>query len=204
MKTTGYLAAALAAITLTACGDGTGSDLTPGSLAFTYEGARSGSYSASGTFERASDSTFAKQPFAVGAKGSDGANAFVSILSYLPVTAATGHMVLFALPNVTAPTTLNVDAGCATAECPAIAVVFDTNPDESEDEADFYVFESGTIEVTSVSSSRMRGTFSGTATEFFGDQSITVTNGTFDVPLVNPRFLLTRTLPAARIESRQR
>ena len=204
MMKKGYLAAALAALTLAACGDGTGSDIASGSLAFTYSGARNGSYSASGTFERTSDSTFARQPFAVGARGSDGATTFASILSYQPATSATGHLVLFSLPNVTAPATLTFDANCDAADCPVGGVIFDTNPDQSEDEADFYVFDSGTLEVTSVSSGRLRGTFSGTATEFFGDRSITITHGTFDVPLVSPQFLVDRALPAARLQSRQR
>ncbi|MFL5538464.1 MAG: hypothetical protein ACJ8J0_05700 [Longimicrobiaceae bacterium] len=188
---TGYLAAALAAaaITLSACGDSTGSDAASGSLAFSYTGARSGSYSATGSFRRTSDSTFARQPFAVGAKGTENGVSFVSLLAYQPVSATTGDLALFLLPNVTGPTTLDLSPGCAAAECPLAAIIFDTDPQASEDESDVYTFESGTLAVTSVSGGRMRGTFSGTATQFFGGESVTVTGGTFDVPLVSQGFL---------------
>jgi hypothetical protein len=189
MKNTPIAAALLAAaaLALAACGgDGTGSSVEPGSLSFTYTGARSGSYSATGSIRRTSDSTFARQPFAVGAKGSLQGTSFVSILSYQPVTAETGNMALFDLANVTGPTTLSLSSACDADDCPFAAIVFDTDPNASEDESDFYLFESGTLNVTSVSGNHLRGTFSGTATEFFGDATITVTNGTFDVPLVSP------------------
>ncbi|HSU12882.1 hypothetical protein [Longimicrobium sp.] len=187
MKNTGIAAALLAAtISLAACGDSTGSSVDPGSLSFTYTGARSGSYSATGAIVRTSDTTFAKQPFAVGAKGTLQGQTFVSILSYRPVTSSTGDMVLFDLANVTGPTVLSLDAGCVADDCPFAGIAFDTDPDASEDESDFYLFDSGTLSVTAVSGGRIRGTFSGTATEFFGDATITVTNGAFDVPLVSP------------------
>ncbi|HEX8906038.1 MAG TPA: hypothetical protein VF771_14415 [Longimicrobiaceae bacterium] len=191
MKQTIRLAAALAAaaITLAACGDSTGnSEASPGSLSFSYTGARSGSYSATGAFRQTSDSTFAKQPFAVGARGAESGFTYISLLSYQPVTAEEGDMALFILPNVTSPATFPLSASCETADCPFAALIFDTNPDASEDDSDLYLLESGSVNVTSVSSRRMRGTFSGTATELFGDASITVTNGSFDVPLVSQGF----------------
>lgn len=191
MKTTGCLAAALsaAAIALSACGDSTGSAVASGSLAFGYTGARSGSYSATGSFRRTSDSTFARQPFAVGARGTESGVSFVSLLAYQPVSTTTGDLVLFLLPNVTGPTTLDLSPGCAAAECPLAAIVFDTDSQASQDESEFYAFESGTLEVTSVSGGRMRGTFSGKATQFLGGESVTVAGGTFDVPLVSQGFL---------------
>ena len=199
MKTK-HLAVALAAasMALSACGDSTGSSGTTasGSLSFDYTGARSGSYRASGAFQRTSDTTFAKQPFAVGARGTISGVTFVDLLSYQPVDAQTGHMVLIELPNVTAPTTFSLDGSCDTDDCPLAAVIFDTDPNASEDDSDLYFFETGTLQVTSVSSGRLRGTFSGTATEFLGDQTITVTNGTFDVPLVSQSFAGTRAVSA--------
>jgi len=199
MKTK-HLAAALAAasIALSACGDGTGSSGTTasGSLSFDYSGARSGSYRASGTFQRTSDSTFAKQPFAVGARGTVSGTTFVDLLSYQPVNAQTGHMVLIELPNVTAPATFSLNGSCDTDDCPLAGLVFDTDPSASEDSSDLYFFDTGTLQVTSVSSGRIRGTFSGTATQFLGEQTITVTNGTFDVPLVSQSFLGTRGVSA--------
>jgi hypothetical protein len=208
MKNRISAALAAASLALAACGDGTGSSVEPGSLSFTYTGARSGLYSATGTIRRTSDTTFAKQPFAVGAKGTIQGTSFVSVLSYRPVTTETGDMVLFDLANVTGPTTLSLSSACDADDCPFAAIVFDTDPNASEDESDFYVFDSGTLNITSVSGNHLRGTFSGTATEFFGDAIITVTNGTFDVPLVSPSqvplasraTVASRQLRAARLQ----
>lgn len=199
MKTK-HLAAALAAaaMALSACGDGTGSSggTASGSLNFDYSGARSGSYRASGTFQRTSDTTFAKQAFAVGARGTISGTTVIDLLSYQPGNAQTGNMVLIELPNATGPATFSLDASCGTDDCPLAAIIFDTDPNASEDSSDLYFFETGAVQVTSVSSGRIRGTFSGTATEFVGDQTITVTNGTFDVPLVSQSFLGTRAVSA--------
>jgi hypothetical protein len=201
MKTTGIAAALLAAATLAlaACGDGTGSGVEPGSLSFTYTGARSGSYSATGTIRRTSDTTFARQPFAVAAKASFQGASFVSLLSYQPVTDQTGHLVLFDLAGVTGPATFSL-APCDTPDCPFAAIAFDTDPNAGEDDSDLYVFDSGTLAVTSVSGGHLRGTFNGTATLLLGDATITVANGTFDVPLVSPSQLPSASRASAGIQ----
>jgi hypothetical protein len=202
---TGSLAAALAlaALTLSGCGDSTGLGSKTGSLSFSYSGARSGSFSASGEY-RATTTSFVKQPFAVGSKGVENGVAFISVLSYQPVTSTTGDVAIVLLPNVTAPTTLSLDSTCDTDACPLAAVVFDTDPDVDEDESDFYVFDSGTLQVTSVASGRITGTFSGTATEFLSDAAITVTNGTFDVPLVSQSALGSRMVSIPRFRAARR
>lgn len=202
---TGCLAVALAvaALTLSGCGDSTGSGVKTGSLSFSYSGARSGSYNASGEY-RPTATSFARQPFAVGSKGVQNGVAFISVLSYQPVTTTTGHVVIMLLPTVTAPATLSLDASCDTDQCPLAGVVFDTDPDVAEDESNLYVFDSGTLQVTSVSSGRITGTFSGTATEILSDSSITVTNGAFDVPLVSQRVLGNRMVSVPQLRAARR
>jgi hypothetical protein len=184
----GFLAAALAAaaVAMGGCKDSTGSDeIASGSLAFSYTGARSGTYSVSGALEKESASSFAKKSFAAGVKLSDGAQSFVGVVGYLPVTASTGHEVIFLFPASAAGATLTLVDECATTACPIGIVAFDTDPDLEEDDSDPFFFTTGTIHVNSVSGSRISGTFSGMAEDFDGTRTITVTGGTFDIPLLD-------------------
>jgi hypothetical protein len=183
-----YLAAALAAVTLATagCKDSTGSKPVPsGSMAFSYTGARSGSYSVSGALTRQGANSFAKIPFAAGVKLSDGAQSYIGIVAYLPVTATTGHEVLFLFPRPAAGANLALVDECADTSCPLGIVAFDTNPDVDVDNSEAFAFNTGTVHVTAINSDRISGTFSGTAADIDGTHTITVTNGTFDVPLVN-------------------
>jgi len=194
MNTSTILKTALAGAValLAACNDSTGSTRTdPGSLSFTYTGARSGSYSVTGRYEPRT-SSFAKQPFAVGARSTQVGEEAAALLSYLPVTSSTGHMLLMGLPGVTGTGTFTFDSSACGDEptvCPFALLLFDTNPDLEEDDSQVFSFSSGTVNVTSSTGGHLRGTFSGTAETFFGDSVITVTNGTFDVPVISPTAL---------------
>jgi len=172
-----------AAALLAACSDSTGSSgSASGSLGFTYGGARAGSYSASGTFKQ-TGSSFVKQPFAVGVSSSTTAGAALAMLSYVPVTSSTGNMVLIGIPN-RASGTIALDDNCGGNEiCPFAAVLFGTNPDLEEDDSQIFTFTSGQVNITSNNGKRVTGTFSGTAETFLGDSVITITNGTFDMPV---------------------
>jgi hypothetical protein len=180
------LAGALAL--LAACNDTTGNGGTDtGSLSFTYSGARAGTYSASGRFQARSTS-FAKQPFAIGARSSEAGVSEVAVLSYLPVTTSTGHMLLLGLPGNSGTGSYSFDdSGCSgeDLDCAFALLLFDTNPDLEEDDSQVFAFTTGTVNVTSNTSGHLRGTFSGTAETFFGDSVITVTNGSFDVPVLS-------------------
>jgi hypothetical protein len=189
MSTTNILKTALAGTValLAACGDSTGSSAAEaGSLSFTYSGARAGSYRANGRFEPRT-SSFVKQPFAVGARSSQAGISAVALLSYVPVTASTGHMLLMGLPDNSGTGSYAFgDSACSAvdaSDCTFALLLFDTNPDLEEDDSQAFVFTSGTVNVTSSSGGHLRGTFSGTAETFFGDSVITVTNGGFDVPV---------------------
>jgi hypothetical protein len=183
----GTLAAALAAATLAtaACNDSTGPQANAsGSLALTYAGARSGTISVNGALQKASASSFVKQPFAAGVRLTDGAQNFVGIVAYLPVTSTTGHEVLLLFPSSAAGTTLDLTENCTAGTCPIGVVAFDSNPDLAQDDSDPFYFTTGTLRVNTISSTRITGTFSGTAEDFGGTRAITVTGGAFDVPLV--------------------
>jgi hypothetical protein len=183
----GTLAAALAAATLAtaACKDSTGPKaIASGSLALTYAGARSGTISVSGALEKASASSFVKQEFAAGVKLTDGAPSFVGIVAYLPVTSTTGHEVLLLIPSAAAGTTLDLSENCSSSTCPLGFVAFDSNPDLAQDDSDPFYFTTGTLHLANLSSTRISGTFSGTAADFGGTRTITITGGAFDVPLV--------------------
>jgi len=182
------LTAALAAATMAAagCKDSTGIDPpTAGSLAFSYTGARSGSYSANGLLTRDGESSFVKQSFAAGVTLSNGGRAYVGMLAYAPVAATTGDEVVFLFPSVGPGQKLTLTETCAAVGCSLGLIAFDANPDLADDGSDTFYFTSGTIEVNTVSNGRMTGTFSGTAADSLGTRTITVTGGTFDVPVRN-------------------
>lgn len=172
---------------LAACGDSTGSGSKtatgPGSLSFTYSGARAGTFSASGELQQNSTS-FVKQPFAVGVRSRQGNVSAISIVSYLPVTSATGHMVLLGIPEISGTGNIDLSGDNCTSLCPVALLLYDTNPDlEEEDDSQLFGFVAGTVSVTSNSNGHLKGTFSGTAENFEGDSVLTITNGAFDVPI---------------------
>jgi len=192
MMTLAVLAAAAA---LAGCKDSTGNDgVGSGSISFTYTGVRSGSYSASGEFEKLGPSTFVKKPFATGVSLSDANGNVIGILGYVPVTATTGHQAVLVLPPVSGGETLEIDPTCETVTfCPLGLITFDINPDAQIDDSQGYLFTGGTVHVTSAANGRVKGTFSGTAVDVTGTQTLTVTNGSFDVPLLQEsQFLAER------------
>jgi hypothetical protein len=186
---TGLLTAALAAATvaLVGCKDSTGNNtpIAAGSLAFSYTGAHSGTYSTSGAVVAKSGGGFAKQQFATAVKFNDPGQSSIGIIGYLPVTASTGNEVIFAFPASGVGQTLVLTDNCTGTGCALGLVVFDTNPDLQEDNSEPFFLTTGTLQVSAISNGRITGTFSGTAEDLAGIQTITVTNGTFDLPLVD-------------------
>jgi len=193
MNTHQIIKAALAGAValLAACGDSTGSSNTAtgsGSLSYTYTGARSGSYSANGEFQQ-NTTSFVKQPFAVGVRSQQAGLSAISIVSYLPVTSTTGHMVLIGIPELSGTGNIDLSGTSCSSLCPLALLLFDTNPDLEEDDSQLFGFTGGRVSVTSNSGGHLRGTFSGTAENFAGDSVITITNGAFDVPIRNESSL---------------
>ncbi|HKP77083.1 MAG TPA: hypothetical protein VJT67_16245 [Longimicrobiaceae bacterium] len=190
------LALLAAAATLAGCKDSTGDGdgVGSGSVSFTYTGARSGTYSASGEFEKLGSGSFVKKSFATGVNLNDANGNVIGILGYVPVTATTGHQAVLVLPPVTGGETLEIDPTCeGTTFCPLGLISFNLNPDEQFDDSEGFLFTGGTVHVTSVANGRLKGTFSGTAVDVTGTQTLTVTNGSFDVPLLpESQFLAER------------
>lgn len=181
-----------------ACGDGpTQPEAAAGSLSFTYSGAQSGTLTVTG----------ALNPRA-GPPSSDGAVAWtdredgVTVITGVRTRGTTNaDMIQIALPRVTTPRTFTLNAGCAPAltvlACPLAIIGIDVpiqapQPGTAlrEPPAGLYLFTAGTIVVTSVSGTRVTGTFQGSA-ETLGfeplvpSKVIAVTNGTFDVPILS-------------------
>jgi hypothetical protein len=200
VRTIKLVAATLAAVALAACGDSTGSNpkATSGSLSFTYAGARSGSYSAQGTFQVQNDSMIVKQSFAAGLKVVSNGQTAMGLLSYVPVNSTTGNELIILFPGISGATSIDLDPNACTSQCPLALLAFDTDPNAAEDNSQLFFFTSGHVNVTSTSNGRMKGTFNGTAETLAGDSTITVTNGSFDVPLLNENGqpVTSRGLPA--------
>lgn len=81
---------------------------------------------------------------------------------------------------------LNCQPSPGTKRCAYIEVEFDT-PMEGEDEGAIFTLISGELTVTSVDGKRLKGTFTGTGLDEWGDGTaqVTITNGTFDVPVLD-------------------
>lgn len=182
-----------AAAALAGCnGDATSfTPIDPGSLAFSYEGARTGTYAANGSFTANNGNTVQALPFAAGVKLNDPvAGRIFGIIAYLPVTSTTGHQVTFLLPETAAGKTLSLTETCPTPVfCPGGLLAYDYNLAVPSQEPDTFVFTSGTLTITSLAGGRMTGTFSGVAADSAGIRVVNVTGGTFDVPLVDDERL---------------
>lgn len=182
------LIAAAAALSLAACGgDSTGSDKASGSLSFSYSGARSGSYSASGKYEELNGNSFTKREFAVATTDNSSGTPAIAMLSYNPVSSTRGDLTLFAFTRPNSAGTIAVDDdNCVSDDCPLGLFAFNVNPDVSSTTGEtYYYLTKGTISVTAISSSNVSGTFQGKAVDLDSGDTLRVTNGSFNVPIVS-------------------
>ena len=183
--------AAVLLAALTACGGNDGPTepvATVNSMSFAYSGAASGSFAVSGEAGAGADGAAALR-FA----GPPGMLVVVGMKTHSATRAALMHLVL---PSVTAPRSLSLsDEACLdfNTTCPLAAFAPDMEAGQPSltpdaDLEDMYVFTSGTVVVTSVSATRIAGTFEGTAeTLSLGEPSktINVSNGRFDVTVTS-------------------
>lgn len=192
------LAAALA-LTAACDDDGTGSGSNDrGSLSFAYSGAISGSYSASGTYEEdASGSYETDEPFAIGIRYFDEPEGedFIDVFSYRPTSGGRGDILDLYFEDLGAErvVSLNLQAclqqdGTVGEGCGIGFFAFNVFPDDAT-ESDIWVTLSGTLLINEVSDTDIRGTFSGSLVNLGTNQVITVSNGSFDVPLVDENDL---------------
>jgi hypothetical protein len=176
------------------CDSSTGPDDSGvGSLSFTYTGAINGSFQASGEMDLDSPDL---PEFTTGATAAVQED-LLSLFAFRTRTAPRGDFFVLLLGQVTTTGTFDLNPlGCAQqniSQCRIGVFVPNLNPSEFDDVLDLdmieeqaYVLAIGSVTVTSISNTRIRGTFQGIA--FRGtDPSIgnmlNINNGTFDMPI---------------------
>jgi hypothetical protein len=154
------------------CGDGTGPGGLTGSLSFSHSGATTGTFSASGSLltEDPQTGTWA-------AAARDDANQMIAIAANVGRPDTFDDTVID-FPQLT-PGSVTIANGAR--------VVITFGQTQSGTATWFCDLTSGSVVVTSLSGGRARGTFSGTGSclpATGGPVAFTVTNGSFDVPLI--------------------
>lgn len=180
--------AAAAVLALSACeADSTGTNLeAEGSTVFTYTGDDAGTFNATGRFNRNRPGT---GTFSVGTTGEldDGTQAMV-VLAHVPrpgnTLVADEFLLSLEDPAVGTRTCTVADVD----SCTFGAFLF-LGALASGQTEQIYTSIGGTLTITSISDDRARGTFSLQMESFSVDDveadSVQITNGTFDVPLVD-------------------
>jgi hypothetical protein len=168
-----------------ACSESSGPNIH-GSLAFTYTGAGGGTYSASGDAP-ASNAPPTGTSWAAGYVEANESHVAGS-------TPRSGVLIDLAILRVerTTPGSESIDPACnidGSASCTGMDFYLNFNGDG--DTGDFFCgLTSGTIVLTEVSSSRAKGTFSGSGSCFDGtgggSSVFSVSDGAFDVALIAP------------------
>jgi hypothetical protein len=159
----------------TACSDSTGPGSLSGSLSFSYSGATSGTFDAAGSPLGADDPFGATWAAAI----RDDANQTIDVAANIARPSNTSDNAVVHFPQLT-PGTVTIANGAQ------VPVTFGRTQSGTVDRS--CSLTSGSVVVTSVSGIRARGTFSGTGTcvgTTGGPAAFTVTNGSFDVPLVS-------------------
>jgi hypothetical protein len=178
--------AAAALLALSACESATNSRTAPeGSVAFTFSGDTAGSYNATGRFNRLRPDI---GTFAVGASGtiSSGEEA----LAVFAQSTRASNATLFDqfLLSVENPDVGSITCAAGEETCPFGAILF-LGADATGETDNIFTSVSGTVNITSISNDRARGTFSFALEGFGADleeepRAMQITSGTFDVPIV--------------------
>jgi hypothetical protein len=152
-----------------------------GTLAFSYSGGIAGTFSASGV---ASNPIAAAGPWATGLR--DSANVTIDVVASLPRSVTTRDIVIMSIPRLTTGSS-TVDVNCVGTACASFIVDFGSANTGEGTFVQLCVLTTGTLALTTVSSSRATGTFSGTGDCFsptIVTTAFTVTGGTFDVAIL--------------------
>ena len=168
------------------CSDSTGPSGTEGTVSFTYTGAGGGSFNASGN----------APSFTIPPTGTSWAVGYVDagdtyIVGSRPRSGGLQDLAGIRLGRTTTGSaiidpTCNIDSGTS---CTGMELLLNFNG--NGDTADFFCdLTSGTIVVTEMTTSRAKGTFSGSGTCVTGtggaSSAFSVSDGTFDVAMVTP------------------
>jgi hypothetical protein len=179
------LAAAVAALlALSACESATDSNAEPqGTLSFTFTGDAAGSYDASGRFDRQRPGV---GTFAVGSRARlQGTQEALLVVSHVPRPGTSSLADEFLL-SLESPAVGTVTCTAEEEAC-SFGALFFVGAARSGAAQETYSSVSGTITITSLDDDRARGTFSFRMEGFAADQepqTIQVTSGAFDVPLI--------------------
>lgn len=155
-----------------------------GSLSFSYTGAGgAATYSASGSAPASRTSSYGTAPWAAGT--SDAATQIIDAIAVVPKTSTTWDFAVVSIGRLTVGSS-TINSSCTATQCTGVTIAFGTTQNSTSFQF-VCSLASGTVAITSVSSTRVVGTFSGSGTcvTLTGASSaFTVTNGSFDVPLV--------------------
>jgi hypothetical protein len=166
---------------LPGCKDSSGPSGLNGTLSFSYSGAMTGNFSASGEFNPLTMETAA---WAAGER--DDVDGILFVGAAVPRN-STSHDVLGIEIERLSPGTATISANCTT-NCAFVALIFG-----SENTGSGFLLacdiEAGTVTITEITTTRARGTFSGNGTCFApgtgNPQAFAVANGAFDVALIS-------------------
>lgn len=156
-----------------------------GALSFSYSGALSGSFNVTGQMP-VSQSQMETTSWATGEIVASGAGAGTYVIGATPRTAST-HDFVYIVANRTNPgtATINYD-NCTVEPCSTVFVVFGFDNGSGTGYLQDCYLQTGTITITEVTATRVKGTFSGSGLCFTQGQTETawtVSNGSFDVAL---------------------
>jgi hypothetical protein len=175
--------AAASLVLLTSCDSATGVVNLGGLVTFTYSGGISGNYSANGQMPASNAAQETSSWAAAEVSAPSGA-----VFSYAasPRNATSHDFVDLTIARTTVGTS-NVDPGCFL-NCTGLYVVFGApNTGAGSSFLQECWFESGSVTITEISATRVKGTFSGTGKCFSylgAETSFTVTNGAFDMAVL--------------------
>jgi hypothetical protein len=194
-------------LTLAGCGDATGSGGgdPQGSFAFAFErqgtsnyGSPSGSFSAAGEFDAEQDLYHATEPVAFALRFADPETGETKLTLFASAPRDNGRrdrvIVGFAQGDVRQPATFTMEwdrcYGASTppaSDCALVDIHLNDEGNHSEHLRDesYVLMEQGEVVVTSVTSSRIRGTLSGTGQDWLGGSEYSVDGGEFDVPILD-------------------
>ena len=191
MKRSVLYVAAVAAF-VAGCGDG-GTDpqlSASGSVSFSYNGgslAPAGSYSASGGMPL-SEAEQTTRAWAAGVRDTENQNN-IGVVASVPKANNRFDLVVLAFDRSTAGNSTIDLENCTEVDCAAMVAFYNVSESQNATGEVLCGLETGTMTLTSVSSTRATGTFSGTGSCSSFDSELTtvytVTNGTFDVPLLS-------------------
>jgi len=192
VKHTRVLAAGLFAL-LASCSDTTDPEtLTePGTVAFSFSGASGSSFDVTGA-PPVNQSQALTTSWSVGAR--DNSDGFVTVLSVRARSGGLFDEVYMAIPRLTAGSA-TVDVNNCTTDCAEFVFTIGAPTSGAVQWEYFCEMEAGTLTISTISSQRVTGTFSGIGVctdDNLDDTNFAVSGGTFDVALASTGMLLRR------------